>query len=290
MSSLSVPELGKLQRENRRSIQKGNMPKLKLMIATPYYMQQEFSWYGDSMLETVRMLDAVPVPWQKQSLNGDSYIDRAKNSILANFLESDCTEILMIDSDMSWRPEAVARMLRHEQEIVGGFFPMKNMYDHFCGALMPDENGQVPDVHTAVELWDGSCLFKAHLVPGGFLRIKRDALERFADHYSDVVYQDPCADPSKPDRVYTAFFECMVHNHIRFGEDATFCRRVREMGVDVWCDPNIDFGHSGIKTYRGNFNSTLLKSPQEIEAILKDRNDVAGAVTAVRVGEYHASA
>ena len=281
--SEEIVELGKKQRAERRVAQEGTFPALKLMVATPFYMQQEFSAYGDSMFETARLLTLTGVDFEKQSLQGDSYIDRAKNTIVANFLESDCTDLLMIDSDMRWHPDSVGRMLRHTQEIVGGFFPMKNQFSQFCGALMPDERGNVPDVSTAIELWDKSCLLKAYLLPGGFLRIKRDVLERFADHYADVVYQDPYADPSKPERVYTAFFECLIHDHMRYGEDATFCRRMREMGVDLWCDPNISFSHYGIKGYTGNYHESLLKPPEEIERIVAEREALAASVAVVRV-------
>lgn len=278
----SIPDLGKAQRAARRAKQQ-DLPKLKIMIATPCYMQQNFAHYTESMLATVRLLDLIGVEWQTQYLNGDSYIDRAKNTIVANFLESDCTDLLMIDSDMSWNPEAVGRMLRHPQAIVGGFFPMKNAWGTFCGHLLPDAAGNSPDVSKAIELWDGSCLLAAYLLPGGFLRLKRDAVERFADHYSDVVYQDPCADPSKPDRVYTAFFECMIHDHTRYGEDATFCRRAREMGADLWVDPNISFGHYGVKGFHGNYHNYLLKPEVELKEIAAQREDLAAAVTAVRV-------
>lgn len=280
---VTVPELGKMQREFRRKDQEGKLPVLKLMIATPYYMQQEFARYGDSMLETVRMLEMSGVAWQKQSLNGDSYIDRAKNTIIANFLESDCTDLLMIDSDMSFSPEAVARMLRHTQGVVGGFFPMKNNFGTFCGSLEPDKNGCIPDVESAIEIWDGSCLLKAHLIPGGFLRLKRDVLERFADYYSDNVYQDPMADMSKPTRVYTSFMECMVHEYTRYGEDATFCRRMREMGETIYCDPNITFGHTGMKTYVGNYHQSLLKPPEELEKLYKERQELADSIKEFKV-------
>jgi hypothetical protein len=279
----SIPELGKRQQAERRAKQEGKLPPLKLLIATPYYMQQEFSHYGDSMFETARLLAYTGVEFQKQSLNGDSYIDRAKNTIVANFLESDCTDLLMIDSDMRWHPDSVGRMLRHTEEIVGGFFPMKNAWQQFCGALMPDDAVNIPDVNTAKELWDGSCLLKAYLLPGGFLRLKRSVLERFIDHYSDVVYQDPYADPGKKDRVYFAFFECLIHDHMRYGEDATFCRRMREMGETLWCDPNITFGHYGVKGYTGNYHESLLKPPEEIERLLKEREDLAATVSAVQV-------
>ena len=283
MTEQTIPEQGREARAKRRAEQEGKLPALKLMIATPLYMQQEFGHYGDSMMETARLLTEAQVPWVKQTLNSDSYIDRAKNSIVANFLESDCTDLLMIDSDMSFSADAVARMLRHPQEIVAGFFPMKNQWGSFAGALEPDAQGNIPDTANAIELWDGSCLLKAHLLPGGFIRFKRSALERFADYYDDVVYVDPCADPSKPDRVYTAFFECLIHNHIRFGEDATFCRRAREMGMDLWCDPNIRFGHFGIKGYFGNYHESLLKPEDELAEIRKQREEMAKMATAHQI-------
>jgi hypothetical protein len=268
-----IIELSMAQRNARREEQKGKLPLLKLMIATPYYMQQEFSHYGDSMIQTIRLLDGAGIEWQKQSLNGDSYIDQAKNTIVANFLESDCTDLLMIDSDMQWSPDAVARMLRHPQEVVGGFFPMKNQWSVFAGSLNPDANGNVPDLSTAKELWDGSCLFKALLIPGGFLRLKRAVLERFADAYPELIYIAPMADPNRRDRVYTAFFECKITDDLhRCGEDVMFCRRLVDMGVDIWCDPNIDFGHYGVKGFHGNYNSTLLKPKEELEEIYKQRD------------------
>lgn len=280
---LSIPEQGKADRQARRDAQAGTLPKLKLMIATPCYMSQMFAPYAQSVMDTLRMLAEIGVDYQLQYLNGDSYIDRAKNTIVANFLESDCTDLLMVDSDMQFNADAVGRMLRHPQEVVAGFFPMKNAWGQFCGHLLPDDAGMTPDVSKAIELWDGSCLLAAHLLPGGFIRFKRAVLEQFADHYPDIVYQDPCAAPSKPERVYTAFFECTIHEHLRYGEDATFCRRARDMGITLYCDPNIEFGHFGVKGFYGNFHEFLLKPAAELEAIAKEREDLAASVTAVRV-------
>src|SRR6266404_2169207 len=96
IKQLSVPEQGKIDREDRRAKQSGNLPKLKLQIATPMYMQQCFAHYTESLLNTAKMLDAIGVEWTHQFLNGDSYIQRAKTTILNNFLESDCTHILII--------------------------------------------------------------------------------------------------------------------------------------------------------------------------------------------------
>lgn len=284
-TELTIPELGRQQRQERRDKQQGVLLPLKLMIATPHYMSQCFSHYTESLTYTAQLLEKAGVPWMVQNLNGDSYIDRAKNSIVANFLESDCTDLLMIDSDMQWHPDAVGRMLRHEQEIVGGFFPMKNNWGEFCGALLPDSQGNIPDISTAIELWDGACLFRAYLLPGGFLRLKRTILERFADYYADHVYIDPLADPSKQERVYTEFFACERNEYVRNGEDATFCRRVRDMGEALWVDPNISFGHYGVKGFHGNFHKSLLKPEEELAKIRRQRDIMESSVKFMKLDD-----
>jgi hypothetical protein len=75
----------------------------------------------------------------------------------------------------------------------------------------------------------------------------------------------------------------MRHDYLRYGEDATFCRRARDMGVPLYCDPNITFGHYGVKGFHGNYHEYLLKPPEELEAIAAARALAAESVTAVRV-------
>jgi hypothetical protein len=279
----TIPEIAAEQRAERRARQEGKLPKFKLCMATPFYMSQQFCQFGDSMVDTARYLDGAKIPFVKLSLPGDSYIDRAKNTLVAEFLESDCTDLLMIDSDLKFSPEAVGRMCRHPQEVVAGCFPMKNAWGTFAGSLLPDINGQVPDLESAVEAYDRWCLFRAYLLPGGFLRIKRSVLERFADHYPDNVYQCPMANPDRPDRIYTAFFECVRHNYTRYGEDGHFCRLLREMEIPLWIDPFMEFTHYGIKGWEGRLNDKLVKPKEEFDAILLEQEKLAKDIRVVKL-------
>jgi len=44
-------------------------------------------------------------------------------------------------------------------------------------------------------------------------------------------------------------------------EDFVFCKRWRDIGGKVWCDPNISFIHIGIKGYVGNLDKWLRAHP-----------------------------
>lgn len=274
------------QHQYQRYVHKKNFTptKMKVVFATPFYMSQEYSHFGESMIYTLQMLTQAGIPWELIRINGDSYVDRAKNTAVANFLETDGTDLIMIDSDEKWHPTAISRLLQHPEEIVAGAYPFKNNWNQFAGSpLVKEENG-VRSYAGWRELSDGSCLLEAYNVAGGFLRIKRGALEKYADAYPNDVYLDDYAWPDRKGRIYTAFFQCDIVDYQRYGEDAYFSRRMREAGVKLWIDPNITIEHFGIKGWSGNFHQSILKPPEEIakieaqlEAERKIRTDAGAA-------------
>jgi hypothetical protein len=55
------------------------------------------------------------------------------------------------------------------------------------------------------------------------------------------------------------------------------------MGMELWVDPNITFGHYGIKGYHGNYHQSLLKPQDELDVLMAEREKLSAAVSAVRV-------
>ena len=43
----------------------------------------------------------------------------------------------------------------------------------------------------------------------------------------------------------------------KFGEDYSFCIRWRDIGGQVWVDPEIEMGHIGLKCFQGHFGNWL---------------------------------
>ena len=241
-------------------------PKLKVAFATPFYMSQEFSHYGESMIHSTSMLTRAGIDWQLIRVNGDSYVDRAKNTIMAEFLDSDCTDLVMIDSDEQWHPMAISRLLEHPEEVVAAAYPFKNNWGQFAGTPAVEmRNGQM-QYAAYRSLSDGSCLLEAHMISGGFMRIKRSAVVKFAKAYPEAIYTDQFAWPPKAQRIYTAFFQCDIHEFQRYGEDAHFCRKLREAGVKLWIDPNITIIHYGVQGYPGNYHEHLIAEKTKQDA------------------------
>ena len=279
-SNLKTEDVPMQHKYQRYVFQKHFRPdpgKMKVAFATPFYMSQEHSDFGESMIHTCTMLTNAGIEWELIRINGDSYVDRAKNTIAANFLESDCTDLIMIDSDEKWHPEAISRLLQHPEEIVVGAYPFKNNWGAFAGNPLIE----VVDGEQRYAGWrglpDGSCLLEAYNIAGGFTRIKRSALEKYADAYPNDVYLDDFAWPMRKGRIYTMFFMCDVKDYQRYGEDAYFSRRMREAGVRLWIDPNITITHYGMHGWTGNFHEHILKSPEEIAKIQAELERKAAA-------------
>jgi glycosyltransferase involved in cell wall biosynthesis len=239
-------------------------PRMKVIIATPFYEMRGFSPYIFSLTHTIRMLTMMGIEHEFWDLSGDSYVDRAKNTIMNKALEDpDMTDLFLIDSDMQWDPNAVINMLTLPEEVVVGSYPQKNAWGRWTSSpvLVEDSTGHHP---VGRMLPDGSALIKAAFLAGGFMRIKRSALQKFRDAYPQHRYKDSSADPSAPDREYTEFSTCEIENGLRWGEDRVFGKRLAGIGIEAWIYPNIQFGHYGVKGWMGNFDKYLRgQAPQE---------------------------
>jgi glycosyltransferase involved in cell wall biosynthesis len=240
-------------------------PRMKVILATPFYEMRGFSPYIQSLYYTCKYLTQLGIENEWWELSGDSYVDRAKNTITNKFLEDpDATDLFIIDSDMQWNPEAIIKILQLPELIVMGSYPQKNSWEKWTSIpMLREENGKMHPIGRVLE--DGSALIQAEYISGGFIRMKRECLQKYKEHYKDHTYLDGSADPSYPERLYTEFYTCERADGLRWGEDRVFGKRMRAIGIEGYIYPNITFGHFGIKGWTGNYDH-FLRNPKPPEA------------------------
>jgi glycosyltransferase involved in cell wall biosynthesis len=231
--------------------------RMKVIIATPFYEMKAFSPYVSSLASTIKLLTMLGIEHEFWELAGDSYVARARNTICTKFLEDvEATDLFFIDSDMSWNADAFVRMLMLPEGIVGASYPAKNMWESWTSIPeVREENGKFHPVGRPLQ--DGTALLNADTVATGFMRIKRQALEAFRDHYPQHRYKEPGADQSAPDREYIEFFATAREDGLWYGEDRMFCKRLKEMGQDLFIYPNVTVSHFGVKAWTGNYDKFL---------------------------------
>lgn len=152
-----------------------------------------------------------------EALSNESLITRARNLLVDSFLQTDCTHLLFIDSDIEFRPKDVLELLSlcDEKDIVCGPYPKKNicwekvalavekgfhrhdplLLDRFAGEYtFTPLKGSPIHLDQPTEVLECGC---------GFMMIKRSVFIRFAEAHPELAY---IPDHKHTTRQITAFF------------------------------------------------------------------------------------
>lgn len=177
-------------------------------------------------------------------IDGDSLVNRARNSCAEQFLNGPHTHLVFIDTDIEFIPEDVDKIaahLRRGVSIVSGLYPKKqDVLEWVCNGI----EGEKPDEHG---------LTKIRYAGTGFLAIAREV---FID-----LMAGPCRDrwswsdngQGERRRIYDFFpvgnFEYPDGNRRFLSEDWYFCELAAQAGHPVYVDESIKTRHIGKKTY-----------------------------------------
>jgi hypothetical protein len=157
-----------------------------------------------------------------------SFLPRNRDILTARFIESGCSHMLCIDSDLQWTPEHVQALLDTGKPFVSGIYCKKQ-----------------PDRKLPMKLngkRDGD-LYGCDYVPGGFILLARHVVVAMSDHYRALAYQTPHG------RVVALWAPLFERGFSYASEDVSFCRRWTRMGGDIWAHPGVVLGHVGELTY-----------------------------------------
>lgn len=175
-------------------------------------------------------------------LRGESDVQQARNRCFAEFLAGDHSHMLFIDADIGFSPDAVLRLLAHNQPLVGATYAKKTLGPvQFAVSLLP-----------RAERTDTG-LVEVNGLPGGFLMIRRDCAERMAGAYRDLAFEPKDGKDSEQGwrRHLFNVFGAELADRTRWSEDIAFCRRWAAIGGQVWLDPYILLEHWGMACFSG---------------------------------------
>lgn len=239
--------------------------KGKIVLFTTFYKQYAWPAYTLSLISTIQAFERLGINYDYWQATGETMPWRSINAAMTRALEDpDVTDFLNIDADESWDPQGLLRLLTYDEEVVAGSYRMTNDEEQYVVELMyGEENGK--RVPRGRILGDGTALLRAKRVSGGFLRIKKSVLEKFVKAYPDRWYQD------YGKKRIQFFGHNPIVNHAPITGDILFSDICREIGVELWCDPNIQITHWNMREYPGNFDQ-----------FLRTRGDAAAAVKIVK--------
>jgi len=242
---------------------------IKLMIATPFYEGRGYVSYILALTDTLKELSRLGINWITHFTTGDAYVDRAKNAIVGAFLQSTCTDLFMIDSDLGWDVEGFLRVLLAPYDLVGGVYPLKrNPGDEYPCVVYTTEDG----TRQPVMMPEG--VIKAMMIPGGFMRIRKETLKLVVKECDTYI----CEQSSFPG-LTPNLFNTSRSNGRFIGEDVVFCKKWRDAGYNIYLEPRVVFSHSGSYGWRGSYHDYLIGQPKidvnDVMAVYIDRLSTA---------------
>lgn len=221
----------------------------KLFVALPAY---DFKVSLKLAISLARLAQIAPqhgIDIQIGSICGCSVVSRARNLLAKDLLESECTDLLFIDSDINFHPDDVLRLLAWASDpkkgIVAGVPRVRDTRPVYIMDLDYDENNELT--------MNGMGLVRAKRVATAFMLVRRSVFEKLVAAHPEWEYFD-----SRSNRTLSAIFDFKVTPEGYMGEDFLFCDRAREQGFEVWVDPTIKLGHMGVQEYQGDFGKDIL--------------------------------
>ena len=210
----------------------------KVMLATTAYDSPDAS-YTYSMARSREALSAAGIQSAYYLLQGNCHVDDARNAVVRDFIDSDCTELIFLDADVSWEPQTLVDLCGFDRDIVGGVYPYRRESD--------EETMPVRHLPTISVEPDG--LIEVEGLPTGFMRIKRHVIETMAATAKHFL-----KDHGKPTPV---LFERDYFGGGRRGGDIRFCMVWREMGGKVFAAPELRLGHCGHVVLHDSLGASL---------------------------------
>ena len=270
--------------------------KRKLFLATPMYGGQCAGMFARSVADLTALCTHYGIGLQMYFLFNESLITRARNYCCDEFVRSDATHLMFIDSDIGFNPQDVIAMLAlasddSPYDIISGPYPKKtiawekvkmavdkgfadedpNNLDKFVGDYVfnPKSGASAIPIGEPVEVLESGT---------GFMMIRKNTLIKFAETFPEYNY--------RPDHVRTEhfdgtreimqFFQAEIDPKSKryLSEDYWFCQKVQDIGLKNWLCPWIKLQHVGTYIFGGSLADLAMvgaSATADGDAMIKQR-------------------
>lgn len=219
-----------------------NNRDIKLAICVPIQDAEVDYAFHRSFDNTKRYLFAAGIDNTTYESMGGSHIGKARERVLwsAYYGSPEATHFLWIDADMGWEPQAVSRLIGSGHEFCAAVGAKKT--DQFSLCYNPLPGAPVRHPVTGF-LGARHCGF-------AFVLLQRSVIDKMIAAYPQLRYNTGDKPPE------WALFMDMIQDddgweRERLSEDLSFCHRWRQIGGEIWIDPDTALIHAGRKEYTG---------------------------------------
>jgi hypothetical protein len=245
-----------------------DLKKNKLFVATPMYGGQCHGLYTKSSLDLQNMLNQYGVATKFSFLFNESLITRARNYLVDEFLRSDCSHLLFLDSDIHFNPQDVVALMALDKDVIGAPYPKKSInWANIAHAARTHPQLEARELENLVgeyvfNVVHGTQQFQVSEplevmeIGTGFMMVKREVFSKFKDAYPELQYKPDHVGQAHFDgsRYIHAYFDTVIDpvSHRYLSEDYMFCQWWRKIGGQIYLCPWMRTQHIGSYAFTGN--------------------------------------
>jgi hypothetical protein len=199
----------------------------KIYIAVPCYSQKIQLECAFSIIKLHETLRCMNVSVQMSGLTGESLLFIARNVLVREFMNSDCTHMLFIDDDIEFDALDIIKMLDANKGVIGGAYSTKNTSDPMLVSSSISHVEQYDQMPIVNHVGTGLLLIQRHV----FQHIYKTAKIKEINHNGSQL---------------ALFFNHMTSDGTYMSEDYYFCNIWRECGGLVYLAKWTTTRHFGV--------------------------------------------
>lgn len=247
-------------------------PKYHIYVATPVHSEVSIH-FTQCLLEMQQFCHKHNILTTFQLMKS-SLVTQGRNLCVADFLSSKATHLLFIDSDISFEPETILKMLKKDLQLIAAPYPLKTI--QWNKAFNKIQKGNVKtqqdlsnsvyqypikvENENDVQIIDG--VIEVTHAPTGCMLIKRSLFDKMRQAYPEkTIVQKTVINGNLVDKENMwNFFDTWYDEKTKTytGEDFAFCRLWKNIGGKCYCYIEDYIGHTGEFTYLGRFADELI--------------------------------
>jgi hypothetical protein len=244
---------------------------ISIFVATPVHSDVSIHYFKACLeFQKECFIRKIPVMFQVMK---SSLVTQGRQLCVSGFMESNCTHMLFIDSDISFNYKMIERMINYDKEICLVPYPIKGTdHDKVRARILAGETlsphllgnqytMSVPDP-TNVKVVDG--FIEVERGPAGCMLIKKEVIHKLIKEYPEfTINQHTLIDGKLVTRNHMYnFFDTYWNKDDKTytGEDFYFCKLCKHAGIKMYALVDEYISHHGEYSYTGRLLDEFKKT------------------------------